>query len=199
MESLLAFTLASAALLGSPGPGITALVAVGKTSGLTGGFRFLAAMQVGLALAAGLSALGLASVLEAFPAAHAMLSVVSICYLVWLAWQIASAPVAGEIGDADHAVKPSTLTGFILGVANPKAYLAFASLFGSFVVLQPALGTSDTLAKWTLCVAVMIVVDFAWLALGASLGRIVLRPAAERVMNVAMGAAIILACLLAFL
>lgn len=195
--ALLAFTLASVALLGSPGPGIAALVAVGRSSGLAGGLRFLLAMQVGLALAAGLSALGLVGVLKAIPALSTALTVISICYLVWLAWQIASAPVTGEIAGSAEAGKPSTLTGFVLRVANPKAYLAFASLFGSFVIVEPAFGATDTLTKWIACVIVMIVVDFAWLAAGAGLGRITLAPKAERIMNIAMGAMILIACVLA--
>ncbi|MGH6861472.1 MAG: LysE family translocator [Phyllobacterium sp.] len=197
--SVLVFTLAAIALLGSPGPGIAALIAVGKTIGLAGGIRFLAAMQVGLALAAGLSALGLAGILEAMPMAHTLLAIVSVGYLLWLAWRIAAAPVVGEIADPNQVGKFRTSSGFILGIANPKGYLAFASLFGSFVVLQPAFGTTDTLTKWAICVAVMIVVDFAWLAAGAGLGRIILSPRAERAMNVGMGGAILVACALSFL
>lgn len=188
MEAVL-FVLAATALLGSPGPGIAALIVAGRTLGLTGGLRLYAGMQVGLALAAGLSAAGLASLLAAAPVLRLALTVVSVAYLVWLAWSVATAPPEGEVGGGTSA----SLTfagGFVLGAANPKAYLAFVSLFGSFVVASPRW---DAPVKWALCVAVMVVVDLAWLALGVVLGRVKLSPRGQRVMNWAMGGAILAA------
>ena len=88
--------------------------------------------------------------------------------------------------------------GFMLGIANPKAFLAFASLFGSFVVV-PTGGPHDLIAKWLLCVAVMAVVDLAWLAAGSWLGRLTLSPGAERRMNRLMGLSIAAACVAAIL
>lgn len=88
---------------------------------------------------------------------------------------------------------------FLLGVANPKAYLAFASLMGAFAIAAPAGGLADGAVKWALCVLVMVVVDFAWLGLGMSFGRIALSAPAERAFNLAMGAAILAACGLSWL
>lgn len=197
--SLILFILACAALLGSPGPGIAALVAIGRTKGLASGFGFLIAMQIGLALAAGLSALGLIGFLHAVPTMHTALTVVSGLYLAWLAWQIATQSLAGDVGSQASPHPASLAMGFVLGFANPKAYLAFVSLFGSFVLLNPAFETADTIAKWVACVIVMIVVDFAWLAIGAALGRIRLSPTSERTMNMGMALMILAACAVSFL
>ncbi|WP_052215869.1 LysE family translocator [Sphingomonas sp. ERG5] len=191
------FTLAATALLGSPGPGIAALIAVGRSRGAIGGLRYFGSMQLGLALAAGLSAAGLVAVIRAFPVIHAALMIVSVAYLLWLAWAIASAPLSGSIGDDAPSGAFTLPGGFMLGFANPKAYLAFASLFGSFAILTPAYGFADGLLKWTLCVVVMAVVDLAWLLAGVALGRLTLTPRAERIMNLAMGGAILLACIAA--
>lgn len=198
MDRLVLFMLAALALLGSPGPGIAALMAVGRSHGVAGSLRYFAAMQLGLALSSALSAAGLAAVLQAFPPLHGALLVISIVYLLWLAWTIASAPLGGAVGTGD-ARGLSLAGGFLLGAANPKAYLAFASLFGSFVVLQPAYGLADQLAKWAACLTVMILVDLAWMLAGVALGRIALRPRSERAMNVAMGGAILAACIAAVL
>ena len=46
-------------------------------------------------------------------------------------------------------------------------------------------------------VVVMIVVDIAWLLAGRALGRIEMAPRAERAMNIAMGLAILAACVAA--
>lgn len=198
VESLAVFVLAATALLGSPGPGIAALMAVGRARGAVGGLRYFGAMQIGLALAAALTAGGLVALLQAVPLIRAMLTIISVIYLLWLAWSIASAPLSESVGIGTQGA--FTLAGgFMLGFANPKAYLAFASLFGSFSVLQPAYGLTDTLIKWIALVVVMALVDLAWLLAGVALGRVSLSRRAERSMNVIMGGAILLALLAALM
>lgn len=193
--SILGFVLASLALLGSPGPGIAALVAVGRSCGPGLALRYFLALQVGLAVAAGISALGLVAVLQAFPPLRFLMMVGSTAYLVWLAWTIATAPPAGGVGARDGAWRP--WGGFVLGITNPKAYLAFASLFGSFALLDPAHGLGDGSLKWLLVVAVILVVDAAWLVAGRALGRIEMAPRTERALNISMGLAILAACVAA--
>jgi len=192
-----AFTLAATALLGSPGPGIGALVAVGRSKGVVGGLKFYTALQVGLAIAAAGSAAGLTSVLEVVPAIRTVLIVVATIYLLWLAWSVASAPVGERAIGAGETKVGTARGGFLLGVANPKAYIAFASLMGSFTLLQNTV--ANALLKWAICVVVMICVDLAWLWVGALVGAVKLRPTAERAMNVTMGVAIAAACAAAFL
>jgi threonine/homoserine/homoserine lactone efflux protein len=190
--SVILFLLAATALLGSPGPGIAALIVAGRTLGLAGGLRLYAGMQVGLALAAALSAAGLASVLTAVPALHTALTVISVAYLAWLAWSVATAPVGdGAIG-GDSSARLTFMGGLVLGAANPKAYLAFVSLFGSFAVVEAG-SRADAAVKWALCVLVMVVVDLAWLALGVVLGKIQLGAKGQRAMNLAMGGSILAA------
>lgn len=83
---------------------------------------------------------------------------------------------------------------FFLGVANPKAYLAFASLFGSFELVSGGGGWADGSLKWFLCVGVMAVVDVAWLTLGMTLGRVGLPGRSERLLNIGMAVIIVFAC-----
>ena len=186
------FVLAALALLGSPGPGIAALLVAGRTLGFCGGLRLYAGMQVGLALAAGLSAMGLASLLGISPALRLALTTLSVGYLLWLAWSVAAAPIEDGTLGVDSGTRLTALGGFVVGVANPKAYLAFASLFGAFAVVKGG-AAADASVKWLLCVAVMVGVDPAWLALGAALGRIRLGRGGRRAMNLAMGGAILAA------
>jgi len=197
IESWLFFALAAAALLGSPGPGIAALIAVGRSRGVVGSFRYFGAMQIGLAIAAGLTAAGLVAVILTFPILHAALTLLSLAYLLWLAWAIGSAPLSGNIGTDGPSNAFTAAGGFMLGFANPKAYLAFSSLFGSFAILLPAYGFADGLLKWGTCVLVMALVDFAWLVVGVGLGRVTIGPRTERAMNVAAACTILLACLAA--
>ena len=131
------FLLAAVALLGSPGPGIAALVAVTRGEGLRAGLRYYAGLQVGLALAAAISAAGLFSLLATFPTLLRVASVVAVLYLVTLAWKIGTAPVEAT---ARPQARASPLGGFVwggfmLGTTNPKAYLAFASLMASSTLI----------------------------------------------------------------
>ena len=177
------FLAASAALLGSPGPAIAALLAVGRATGWQGGMRFYLGLQVGLASAALLTALGLFSLVSSYPPALRVMSIVATAYLFFLAWKIGSAPIGQPEGGS--SVPASAASGFVVGVTNPKAYLAFASLFGSFALHSQ--NTADTGLKLLGVVGVMVIVDFAWLALGVTIGRLKLRPNYERAFNLVMG------------
>jgi threonine/homoserine/homoserine lactone efflux protein len=190
------FLLAAVALLGSPGPGIAALLAVTRGGGLRAGLRYYAGLQVGLALAAAISAAGLFSLLAAFPVLLKAASVAAVLYLVWLAWKIGSAPVETS-GNAGISASP--VGGFFLGITNPKAYLAFASLMASTTLIgggAPS-GTvgADAALKWAIIVAVILVVDIAWVMLGAILHRTAMPPRVERAMNIVFAAAILVAAL----
>jgi threonine/homoserine/homoserine lactone efflux protein len=183
------FLLAATALLGSPGPGIAALVAVTRSGGLSAGLRYYAGLQIGLAIAAGVSAAGLFSLLAAFPVLLRAASIAAVLYLVYLGWKIGTAPIQSA-GQPRPAASP--LGGFMLGMTNPKAYLAFASLMASTTLIGTG-GSADAALKWLLIVVVILIVDFAWVLLGAALHRATLPPRIERLMNIGFAAAILLA------
>jgi threonine/homoserine/homoserine lactone efflux protein len=188
--AIVMFLLAATALLGSPGPGIAALLAVTRSGGLVAGLRYYAGLQVGLALAAGISAAGLFSVLAAYPILLQTASIAAVLYLVYLAYRIGTAPVDSTEVASRSAASP--LCGFVLGITNPKAYLAFASLMASTTLISTG-ASADAALKWLLIVAVILIVDLAWVLLGALLHRATLPPRIERVMNLAFAASILVA------
>jgi threonine/homoserine/homoserine lactone efflux protein len=182
-----AFVLAAVALLGSPGPGIAALVAVGRSGGWRSGLRFYGGLQVGLALVAAACAAGLAAALLAAPEAARVLGWVAAAYLLYLAVRIASAPVGRSNNGSSAAA--SAAGGFLLGISNPKAYVAFVSLMAMRPIAAGG-GPADATAKWAVIVAVILIVDFAWLWLGGVIGAARLSPRAERAMNLAFAVAL---------
>lgn len=194
-----AFTLAAIGLLGSPGPAIAALLAVGKTHGLGGGLRFYGGLQIGLAAAAAISAAGLISLIVAVPATRIVMIVVATAYLVYLAWKIGTAPVGADPSEAEAAAPKGgfALAGAVVGITNPKAYVAFASLMAP-VTLVAASPLGDGVLKWLLVVLVMIVVDILWLLAGVALGRASLPPHIERALNIVLALMIVAAAGLAF-
>lgn len=187
------FVVAATALLGSPGPGIAALLAVGRAEGWGPGLRYYAGLQLGLAVACGATAVGLVSALAAFPFALRALTVASAVYLIYLAYRIATAAVGAAMEKG--RVHSSARSGFLLGIANPKAYLAFVSLLASQALVQGS-HQKDVLLKWGLCVVVIVAVDLAWLFVGVQLRRLRLSAMAERTLNLSLGATVLLAAVL---
>jgi threonine/homoserine/homoserine lactone efflux protein len=190
------FLIAAVGLLGSPGPAIAALIAVGRTRGLVGGLPYFLGLQLGLAAAAGITAAGLLSLLAAFPSALRVMTVAATVYLIYLAYKIALSPV-GESAKASDGAHASSAAGFLLGMTNPKAYLAFASLLASYTLIKGST-QQDSVIKWFLLVAVMIVVDIIWLCIGVFLRGLILSPNGERVLNVTLGLTVLIAAGLAF-
>ena len=186
------FLASAAALLGSPGPGIAGLLAVGRVEGW-GGLRFYVGLQLGLAIAFGATALGLLSFLEAVPFAVGALTLGSAVYLIYLAYLVASGPVGSTLHTAQ--VPSSSRSGFLVGIANPKAYAAFASLMASRTLIEHG-PRADVLLKWSLCVIVAIIVDLIWLFVGVRLQRAALRPLTERILNFTLAGTILLAAIL---
>lgn len=190
------FLTAAVGLLGSPGPAIAALIAVGRARGLIGGLPYFFGLQLGLATAAGTTAAGLFSLVAAFPSALRVMTIAATVYLIYLAYKIALSPV-GEPAQASNGAQSSPGAGFLLGLTNPKAYLAFASLLASYTLIKGS-AQQDSFAKWLLLVAVMIVVDIVWLCVGVFLRRLILSPNGERVLNVTLGLTVLVAAGLAF-
>jgi threonine/homoserine/homoserine lactone efflux protein len=196
MVALGIFLTAAVGLLGSPGPAIAALIAVGRARGFIGGLPYFLGLQVGLAIAAGVTAAGLFSLLAAFPSALRVMTIAATVYLIYLAYKIASSPV-GDTAEERSGTHASPAAGFLLGMTNPKAYLAFASLLTSYTLIKES-AQHDTLAKWFLLVVVMIGVDIIWLYVGVFLGRLLLSPSGERALNVTLGLMVLVAAGLAF-
>jgi threonine/homoserine/homoserine lactone efflux protein len=86
------------------------------------------------------------------------------------------------------------MSGFALGIGNPKAYVACASLLASQTLVEHDRQV-EVLLKWFLCVIVAIVVDLAWLFVGVTLQRAALRPLTERILNLTLAATILLAAI----
>lgn len=181
LKPVLSFSLASIALLASPGPATVALAASGASFGLRRSLNFYFGIVVGLVPAIALVAGGFFVALRAVPVVSSVLFAASVAYILYLAVKIALAPPLSNPGEV---ASPGFPSGFILGITNVKAYAVFAALFGGF-----ALGISDqwdVLIKAAICMAVIVVFDFLWLATGSNLRRYFTDPLLNRAVNVGL-------------
>ena len=185
----------SAAIMGSPGPATISLTAAGSAYGVRRSFTYLVGIIVGTTIVLVAVATGITATLLALPALRAVLIVISAAYILWLAYHIATAPPLAAQTAATDA--PSLVGGTLLGVANPKAWVAIAAVFASTHLADTA--TTDAAAKIAVLTVMIILICTTWLIAGASLGRLLRDPHRARIINTALAVALVGATALAVL
>jgi threonine/homoserine/homoserine lactone efflux protein len=148
-----ALIVTSLAIMGSPGPATLSLTALGSAYGVRRSLSYLAGIIAGTTLVLLAVATGVTATLLALPALRMGLVAISAAYILWLAYHVATAPPLSENTAASPA--PTLPGGLLLGVANPKAWIAIAAVFASATVSRSA--PTDTAAKIALLTAAIVV------------------------------------------
>jgi len=183
----LAFT--SLAIMGSPGPATISLTAAGSTFGVRRSAGYLVGIIVGSTIVLAAVATGITAALLAVPGLRPVLIAVSAAYLLWLAYKVASAPALREHAAATGA--PSFAGGTAFGVANPKAWVAIGAVYASsHLAASPA---ADAVAKVGVLSAMIVLINGAWLLVGASLSPLLTHPVRGRILNVGLAGALVAA------
>jgi threonine/homoserine/homoserine lactone efflux protein len=185
-ENLGAFVIAAFALTGSPGPATLGLSAAAAAFGMRRCLALASGIIVGVLLVFAAAAAGLTGLILAQPLLGPLVKGASVLYMLWLAWSIATAP---PLSDSGSGVAPSFWGGLFLGVGNPKAYAAMAALSSGFALAAGPI--ADALLKAGILLAVMIVVDLAWLLAGSALARTMRNPTWSRAINIVFAAALL--------
>jgi threonine/homoserine/homoserine lactone efflux protein len=187
--------LSSLAIMGSPGPTTLSLVAAGSAYGARACLAYAAGLVAGTAVVLLAVATGITAALLAVPALSTVLVAASAAYILWLAYHIATAPPLHE--PAAGAAAPSLAAGALLGVANPKAWVAIAAVFaGATLAASPV---ADAGAKIALLTVMIVLIHAGWLAAGISLAPLLRDPARARAVNLGLAAALVVASGLAVL
>jgi threonine/homoserine/homoserine lactone efflux protein len=167
----------------TPGPNNAMLM----TSGLNFGFRRGLPHLWGVALGFGLMVLavgiGLGAMFQAYPAAYAVLKYVGAAYLLYLAWQIATAGPAEANGDA----RGRPITFFDAAAfqwVNPKGWVMAVGAVTTYAAV--AAFPLNVMFIATLFGALGILSSAAWLGFGTGLKRLLTSPRAVRAVNVVM-------------
>lgn len=185
--------ITSLAIMGSPGPATISLTAAGSAYGMRRSLPYLVGIIAGTGIVLIAVATGITATLLAVPALRAVLIVISAVYILWLAYHVATAPpLEVEMATMDA---PSLGGGALLGVANPKAWVAIAAVFASAHLADTA--ATDAAAKIGVLTVMIIVICSGWLIAGASLARLLRDPRRARVINIALAVALVGATALA--
>jgi threonine/homoserine/homoserine lactone efflux protein len=188
MDMTLFFALLGFAFVasGTPGPNNLMLLASGANFGFKRTLPHMIGISLGHSFMVFMIGLGLAQAFTRVPVLQTILTVVSIAYMLWLAWKIAHAapPKQGEIGG-----KPFTfLQAAAFQWVNPKAWFM-------------AIGAQTNYAQgdgWTAALFVglgFLMVNFPaitlWAWLGTELRRLLTNPHRLRVFNWTMASLLV--------
>ncbi|TGQ45852.1 MULTISPECIES: LysE family translocator [unclassified Mesorhizobium] len=193
-QQLLALVLAASVVMGSPGPSTISVTAVAAAFGLRDSLRYASGLILGTIAVLLVVATGIMAVLASVPKLASLLAIASAAYILYLAFKIATAPpLALRAGGAAHPTFPG---GFLLAVANPKAYVAIAAVFAGTSSSASAgdLGISVRLAVLALMI---VAIHILWLLTGAAFARFLRKPLASRIINLIFAATLVLTTALA--
>jgi threonine/homoserine/homoserine lactone efflux protein len=185
----------SLAIMGSPGPATISLMAAGSAYGVRRSLSYLVGIVVGTTIVLVAVATGITAALLAVPAIGSVLIWISVAYILWLAYHIATAPPLSEPNPASSTF--SVAGGTLLGIANPKAWVAIAAVFASGHLASDT--TTDAIAKIVVLTGMIIAICAIWLVAGTSIAPLLREPGRARMVNAALAVALVGATALAVL
>lgn len=178
MLALIAFAFVSSV---TPGPNNLMLMSSGTNFGLRRSVPHLLGVSLGFVFMTVLVGAGAAWVFAAVPAAGVLLKGLSVAYLLYLAWRIAT---AGPPGEGARGARPLIfLQAAAFQWVNPKAWTM--ALTAVSVYVPPDQPWSGLLVVAMVFGAVNLPCVGAWTILGVQLRRLLDRPQALRAFNVA--------------
>jgi threonine/homoserine/homoserine lactone efflux protein len=189
--SIISFAIATAF---SPGPNNLMLLSSGLTFGYRKTIPHILGILIGFPIMVMAVGSGVERVFELFPKLYDVLKVLGLCYLLWMAWQIANS--SGTLSGADEKrAKPFTFVqAALFQWLNPKAW-----------IMAITATTSFTSSSANLFVQIMIIAFIyliiglgstnSWTLGGLFLQKIISNERRVKVFNVAMAILIVVSVL----
>jgi threonine/homoserine/homoserine lactone efflux protein len=195
--------LSSQALLGlilfafvtsvTPGPNNLMLLASGVNFGFRRSLPHMFGIGIGFTLMLAVVGLGLGGAILAVPLLYIVLKVVSIAYLFWLAFMLAT---SGSLGVADSGGRPMRFhEAALFQWINPKAWAM--ALTASAVYTRPEAIVASAATVALVFGAINLPTVGIWAAFGTLLRGVLADPARLRVFNLVM-AGLLIASILPF-
>lgn len=187
LEIIVAFASFAFVASVTPGPNNVLLTATGSSVGFKRGMPTLLGITTGFSLMIFVLTIGLGSLVLDSPVVLSSLKVAGVLMLIWLSWQIASAPVRSDDDSARQAPKALGFPGAALFQwVNPKAWLVVGSAISAYMIPD-----RSALMQATTFAAVFFVAGFAgcipWLLFGSLLQRWLKTERTARAFNYSMG------------
>ena len=176
-------------LMGSPGPATLSVAAAGAAYGPKRGLRYMLGVSAGTASVLVMIASGVTGLVLAVPGAAVSITILGAFYILYLAYAIATAPVLDKVDV--RAKAPRFAGGYVLAIANPKAYAALGAIVSSTSVL-PEVPVWDAVAKIAALSVLVFIINGTWLMLGSAISALMTDPRKSRVVNLVMAALLLI-------
>ena len=162
------YIIISFLMMVTPGPGVLSLAGVGAGFGWRVGIMYLIGLFLGTNGVALLVVLGFKQFLFEIDGVELTFLVLSLSYLSFLSWRIATSD--NKTGFKETSKAPKLYEGIFLQFVNPKAYVVQGQLF---VVLSLGISSYNTeiLTKFLIVNSIWIPIHILWLWLGISLKK----------------------------
>ena len=202
-SAYLAFLAAAGAIVLMPGPDTVTVLSQGATQGRRAGVETALGVSSGVMVHAAAVALGLAALLEAVPAAYALVKFVGAAYLLYLGVTTLRSddPLEATAGRsntdaATHAPTDSATSqpyraGFVVNATNPKVAIFFLAFLPAFAGSGPDTGLRILVLGVTYSVLSLLYLGVVGVAAG-SVQSALESPRALRGIRLLSGGALIL-------
>lgn len=184
--SLITFAFVSAM---TPGPNNTMLMASGVNFGFERTRPHILGVVIGFTIMILAVGLGVGRVFSLFPPLYAALRVVSVGYLLWLAWRIGTAgatnPIVGE-----EAQPMTFLEAALFQWVNPKGWMVCLSVAANYV--SPDNLAADIAILSAVFLIISIISASTWALFGTSLRPFLQDARSMRIFNAVMAVALVL-------
>jgi threonine/homoserine/homoserine lactone efflux protein len=171
----------------TPGPNNLMLMASGANFGFRRTIPHMLGVALGFVFMVLMVGVGLVQVFDAFPASYTVLKVVSVIYLLWLAWKIANAGPAEASGDSGT---PMT---FVQAAAfqwvNPKAWAMALTAISAYT---PEQTMTAILLVGLVFGAINLPSVGSWTVLGQQMARFLTNPRRLTLFNWTMAVLLVL-------
>lgn len=183
LPALVLFAFVSSA---TPGPNNLMLMASGANFGFRRSLPHMVGISVGFMVMMMLTGAGLIQVFDRYPVSYLILKILSVLYMLWLAWKIAN---AAPIKARAEAGKPMTfLQAAAFQWVNPKAWAMALTAITVYV----ADGGFWMLLVSAACFSMVNLPSVGiWTILGQQMARFLTNPARLRAFNWTMAALLI--------
>jgi threonine/homoserine/homoserine lactone efflux protein len=178
-----AFCLASSI---TPGPNNLMVMASGANFGFARTIPHMLGISIGFAIMVLLVGLGLSQLFQQFPVFYEVLKIISIAYLVYLAWKISR---SGSPEDMAEESKPfSFLQAALFQWVNPKAWIMALT---AVTLYAPSQSVNSILIIALFFGVLSLPAISVWTVLGVQVKRILTDPLRLRLFNYLMAALLI--------
>jgi threonine/homoserine/homoserine lactone efflux protein len=173
LGQLLAFGVTALVIIAIPGPSVVFVVARALSYGRAVALLSVLGNTTGLAAAMVLVAVGLGTVVADSVVVFTVVKLGGAAYLVWLGVQALRHRSGLRVGEVVRRAPPAGLVaarqGFVVGIANPKAFVMFAAVLPQFVDREAGAVPVQMLVLGSLAVVLGLVCDSTWALLASRL------------------------------